>query len=421
MKLLMVGSLQFWRTCSSTLWHGAAAMLMSVFVSAFLTVANGQGSFIPEQATVVLVSSLTGDVESENVYHDQLQAWLEIVAMRNPRRTVVLCDAPESVSLPAKDENKVFKAGRTNFLGLATMLAGETNPVVMIAWGHGGRQGSTPVFHVRGPRLTPADFHAVADKIPAASHWILLFRGSGAFASQLAGPGRHVLSSESETMFNSDPVSMSLLLKLVKTNPKISFAKLAEELGRTTAAWYTERHLARTEEPTLWAGNDKPRLLATSSPENSPPADKPEPSESQQQKAILEPTPVDLPAFWKEIGRVDASKFPEADAVILRRHLSFTLGSSPAVTTEQDEFIQVLTLEGKRFGDFDVSYAPPFEEIYFLDCEVLRPDGMANISAAARLDGDPAWRGIAGGGNDGRGECAPGRAVPFCLGAHRRR
>ena len=57
-------------------------------------------------------------------------------------------------------------------------------------------------------------------------------------------------------MFNSDPVSMSLLLKLVKTNPKISFAKLAEELGRTTAAWYTERHLARTEEPTLWAGND---------------------------------------------------------------------------------------------------------------------------------------------------------------------
>src|SRR5206468_8521502 len=161
--------------------------------------------------------------------------------------------------------------------------------------------------------------------------------------------------------------------------------KLAEELGRATAAWYTERRLARTEEPTLWTGNDKPRLLATSSAENSAPADKPEASESPQKKLIPEPTPApaDLPAFWKELGRVDAAKYPEADAVILRRRLSFTLGSSPAITTEQDEFIQVLTLEGKRFGDFDVSYAPPFEEINFLDCEVLRPDGTRS-----RLDPD---------------------------------
>src|SRR5207237_3488243 len=34
-------------------------------------------------------------------------------------------------------------------------------------------------------------------------------------------------------------------------------------------------------------------------------------------------------------------------------------------------------------GDFDVSYSPPYEDIAFLDCEVLRPDGKL-----ARLDPD---------------------------------
>ena len=93
--------------------------------------------------------------------------------------------------------------------------------------------------------------------------------------------------------------------------------------------------------------------------------------------------PGDLPAVWKEIKRVEARKYPEADAVILRRRLSYTLGSSPAIATEQEEFVQVLTPEGKHYGDFDVSYSPPFEDITFQDCEVLRPDGKL-----VRLDPD---------------------------------
>ena len=93
--------------------------------------------------------------------------------------------------------------------------------------------------------------------------------------------------------------------------------------------------------------------------------------------------PGDLPAAWKEIKRVEARKYPEADAVILRRRLSYTLGSNPAIATEQEEFIQVLTPEGKHYGDFDVSYSPPYEDITFLDCEVLRADGKL-----VRLDPD---------------------------------
>src|SRR5207237_1406891 len=86
---------------------------------------------------------------------------------------------------------------------------------------------------------------------------------------------------------------------------------------------------------------------------------------------------------WKDLTRVDAKNYPDADGVILRRRLNYTLGSNPAIATEQEEFIQILTPEGKRFGDFDISYSPPFEDISFLDCEVLRADGKL-----ARLDPD---------------------------------
>jgi hypothetical protein len=40
-----------------------------------------------------------------------------------------------------------------------------------------------------------------------------------------------------------------------------------------------------------------------------------------------------------------------------------------------EEFIQILTPEGKRAGDFDISFFPPFEDVNFLACEVLSPDG----------------------------------------------
>src|SRR6185369_10245189 len=73
----------------------------------------------------------------------------------------------------------------------------------------------------------------------------------------------------------------------------------------------------------------------------------------------------------------------EADGVVLKRRVSYTLGSNPAVSSEQEEFIQIVTPEGKRFGDFDVSFSPPFEDISFLDCEVLSPGGKL-----ARLDPD---------------------------------
>jgi hypothetical protein len=247
------------------------------------------------------------------------------------------------------------------------------------------------VLHVRGPRITAADFKAVARQAAAGeSRWVLMFRGSGSFANELVGEGRRIISSEGETMFADDPVGMPLLLKLAKEKPELPFQGLAEELGRATEAWYKDRNLARTEEPTLWVATDKPRQLIVLAAEEEAGEGK---AESRKQKAesreLRAQSPVsgetagDLPEAWKEIKRVEARRYPEADGVILRRRVSYTLGSSPAIATEQEEFVQVLTPEGKHYGDFDVSYSPPFEDITFQDCEVLRPDGKL-----VRLDPD---------------------------------
>jgi hypothetical protein len=365
-----------------------SAELSSLTNSALAFGARG-ASFIPPGGTVVILSGLSGDVESESAYRELLQTWLEVLAAKGKARKIfVLCDEPESV---AKESSPVtvLRADRTNFLALASRLQATTNALTVIAWGHGGKQGSEPVFHVRGPRITARDFKEFAEKVAAPdSRWILQFRGSGVFAGAVAGEKRQVLSSDFETAFTSDPVGMSVIGKIVRGKPEISFDELAEAFGRGTMAWYAERNLARTEEPTLWVGKDKPKLLAPASEENALASEKSEtaakPAKPGEKGSMPEPLPRDLPAVWQEIKRADAKNYPDADGIVLRRRISYTLGSNPAVASEQDEFIQILTAEGKRFGDFDVSFSPPHETITFLDTEVLSPDGkLARLDAEA--------------------------------------
>jgi hypothetical protein len=369
-----------------------SSLALFVIITHFFTIrANAAPQFLRSDATYVLVSGLPGDVESESIYHDQLQTWLRIVEAIHPKQIIVLADSPESEGptggATTNTSLTVFPSTRSNFLGVASLIGNSTNPLVVVVWGHGGKQGNTPVFHVRGPRITPADFATVADKSGSVdSYWILCFRGSGFFAGKLAAAHREILSSESATMFNSDPVAMSIILKSIRETPADSFQSLAASLGRSTAEWYKERNLARTEEPTLWLPNQKPQLLAAS-PEDSAlasvdtPAKSPTKATNEITREITnsnvtaESTASELPAIWKTLKRVDPQNYPEGDAIILRKNITYTLAASPAVVAEHDEFIQILTAEGKRYGDFDISYAPPFEDINFTDCEVLSPQG----------------------------------------------
>jgi len=348
----------------------------------------GEAPLIPEHSTVVLLAGLPGDVESEKTYRDQLQSWLELLdnIPAAPEKVFILWDDLGWLVLPAKMPAQVIQASREEFLALGKTLAGTTNPLVVIAWGHGGMQSRTPVFHVRGPRLTPEDFKTFAAQSPVAdSHWLLVFRGSGAFASAIADGRRQIISSENQTMFTSDPIGMAALLKVARANPASSFSALGQQLGRAIAAWYTDRKLARTEEPTFWSGTEKPRLLA---PDNAaalssePPAKTP--AEPPPASATNSPNSTGgAPAGWKDITRVDPQKYPDADGVVLRRRVSYAFASSPAMAVEHEEFVQILTAEGKHFGDFDFAYLPPFENITFAHCEVWQTNG--NV---LRLDPD---------------------------------
>ena len=345
----------------------------------------GAGPFLGPNSTVVLLSGLPGDLESESTYRDQLQSWLEILQSVHPRQIVALTDDPNSLANPSglTTDLAVFSATRSNFLFVGSMLTNRIDSLVLIAWGHGGKQGNMPVFHVRGPRIAAQDFSTVANQTgDAASCWLLCFRGSGLFASQLASGKRQILSSEKDTIFSSDPIEMSLLLKIIRNNSSIAFDALAKEVGRATVDWYKERNLARTEEPTLWLENQKPQLLARSFEESALASVDTQSTNSLENSSNVPPKQTahpggvsvgDLPASWKELKRVEPQDFPDADALILRRRISYTLATSPAVAAEHDDFIQILTIEGKRFGDFDISYNPPFEDITFSECEVLSP------------------------------------------------
>src|ERR1051325_10801918 len=260
--------------------NGVSVFKSAAFALLFFStvlVATAAGPFLRPESTVVLVSGLPGDLESESSYKEQLHAWLQILETVRPKQIIALADEPESIG-PADGEMTRLTASRSNFLAAASLISGSANPLVVIIWGHGGKQGNSPVFHVRGPRITPSDLSTFVEKAGGGeSQWVLCFRGSGLFASQLSGNSRQILSSESDTIFNSDPIEMTSMLKVLRENPAIDFDAFAKNVGRATAEWYKERNLARTEEPTLWIGHEKPQLLAAisehksvASPQTSP-------------------------------------------------------------------------------------------------------------------------------------------------------
>ncbi len=366
----------------STFRHGILLALVCGFHLMVASAAAFASGLIPSNSTVVLLSGLPGDVENETSYGQQLEGWLNLLT-EHTNHVFVLCENPDGIASRRQASVRCARANRENFLGLTNDLAASTNPLVVIAWGHGGLQGSTPVLHVRGPRLTPDDFRTLAERTSAAeSYWVLMFRESGAFASRIAGPHREVLASENGTAFGSDPVGSKLLLKIAQGREAGSFKKLADEFGRLVVAWYSERHLARTEEPTFWAGTEEPRVLALQTGNSETAGSNPAPvvANGNERNSHIhgeETEERNVPTNWKQVRRVQAADYPDADAVVLKQTLTCTLGSSPAITTDQEQFIQILTPAGKEYGDFDLAYDAPEEELEILDCEVLGPNGQS--------------------------------------------
>jgi len=329
------------------------------------------GAPLTADAEVVILTGLPGDVESEIAYRRQTERLLEVLALAAapPRRVFVLNDAEDAGTVPPGLDVTVGEGTRQGVLDLAVDA-----PLTVFVWGHGGLIGRDPVFHVRGPRLQPADLATLAGRVAGPSRWVLLFRHSGAFARALRAPGREVLASEDAAAFKSDPISMDLLLEILREEPGLSLAALAERLGPATLAWYEAQQLARQEEPTLWLGAAPPRRLADAEPE-----------------LAAAPPAAPVAAAWEGVEPVDAADYPGASAVVLRRTLGYVLAGAPAYQEEVDEYVQILTGEGAVHADFDVAFHPPEEKITFLDCEVRRPDGtLERLAPEAIRDATPA-------------------------------
>jgi hypothetical protein len=315
---------------------------------------------------VVILSGLPGDLESARDYERRVAAALDLLAAAGvaPSAIHLLVDDPAG-AVPGSFGKSVVprKANRENFLALGKELGTSSAPVTVIAWGHGGMVRGAPVLHVGGPRITQEDFVEFARAAGAAGaplREVLFFPGSGAVARALTGARREILSSENEVAFLSDPIGIDLLLADWTKNPAASLDEVGRVAGPRIAKWYDDRHLARTEEPTLFL-NEAPAVLLA---EVKPPAEAPPATPEPRTTTRLE-----------TVHPVDTAAYPGSDAVVLDQDVSYTLGESPAVQADIDEVVQILTPEGKQEGDFDLEFSPPGEDVEFVALEVRKPDG----------------------------------------------
>jgi len=314
---------------------------------------------------VVIVAGLPGDMESERTFTDETGRLLTLLnnAPMLPKKVVLLSNLSALPDFKPNYPLEKLPNDRATFLGLAEKIktTAAASPVYFL-FGHGGTQGSTPVFHVPGPRILPTDLIGVANASPVST-WLLFFPGSKAFATEVQGPQRAVLATEADLAFTEDPISFGLLLDLMKSDTDLNV--LGPKLGAATDHWYASRSLARTEEPALWANGQPPRKLVGTSLATSPGT-----------SGTTSPgVPVSVDGAWKAIQPIEAREFPQSDAVILSRQISLLVDDSEQLTEDEDTFLQILTKEGKRFGDFDFSFSAD-EDLTISACEIRRPDGQ---------------------------------------------
>ena len=344
--------------------------------------------------TVVVLVGLPGDLESENTFTDETRALLEQLEEpgSQPEKVLLLSNLSTLPDLKTAYPLVRLDNKRDTFLSVAERWKeSEEMAPLFIVFGHGGNQGSTPVFHVPGPRLNPADFEQVAQTTPGST-WLLFFPGSSQFAAAIQAPHRTILATEADQVFNVDPISFELFLALLKSSDDL--AVLGPDLGAATEHWYSSRSQARTEEPAVWVNGQAPRKLIqpsrSASDESRMMAEQPAPSpDTSNPTASTAATPAQNPPetaptppvaqagdAWKNVHPVSARDYPKADAVLLSRHESYVLDDTEQLIQEEETFLQILTREGKQYGDFNFSFSPADEDLSFPVCEVRRPDGQ---------------------------------------------
>lgn len=343
-------------------------------------------------ADVILIAGIAGDVETESEYEEIASNLMNWLKSTDP--------APASVTIFADmatewtDDRFPIQKLEAKQLALKKFIESRKNndrPLVCFLWGHGGEQKGTPVFHVKGPRIEPADLESLKNAWPnQPSFWTLAFRHSGSFSKALAADLSQSISSEGEVVYNSDPLLMRQASRVLRENPNLSFEDFAKDAAKKVDTLYKENGVARTEDPIFWNGKEPPAYLISKDQGNAfveakPEAPRAKPVEAKTETAISN----ESKEIWETIQSVDPKRYPEDDAIFLSRSIKYVLGGNPAIQTELDQFIQILTPEGADQGDITLSYAPPGEILEILDCEVRKPDGTIIRLPSSRISDAP--------------------------------
>ena len=93
---------------------------------------------------VLVIVGVAGDMESDKAYGDQLNRLLDVLGTAGaaPRSLTLLVEDPAALTRKFSFPTKVLSNRRDSVASLKG-----TAPDLVIAWGHGGMQGSQPVLH----------------------------------------------------------------------------------------------------------------------------------------------------------------------------------------------------------------------------------------------------------------------------------
>ena len=146
------------------------------------------------RAFLLIVVGLSGDPEHGELF----QKWGSDLAEASERvgvpsdRLVYLSDAKEDTRVSGRATREEINSALTGF----AQAAAPEDVVYVVLVGHGSYDGSTARFNLSGPDMTPVDFNALLEKLPARNVvFVNTSSSSGPFVEELSAPGRTIITA----------------------------------------------------------------------------------------------------------------------------------------------------------------------------------------------------------------------------------
>ena len=215
------------------------------------------------RAFLLIVVGLAGDPEHGELF----QKWGSALAEASENvgvtsdRLIYLSDAKEDARVNGRATREEINAALTGFAQAAT----PEDVVYVVLVGHGSYDGSTARFNLPGPDMTPADFNALLEKLPARNVvFVNTSSSSGPFVEGLSAPGRTIITAtrngaeQFTTLFGGYFVeAFSIDGADADKNERVSMLEAFQYAKNEVARAYEREGLLATEHALLDDNGDK--------------------------------------------------------------------------------------------------------------------------------------------------------------------